>query len=288
MKIKHYIITLAALAVAAFTTTLHASGLPAPMPEFLSQEQLVKWNADQIAAAESKKTAAREQAAIQFYTGKPFDSSSGSYLFKYRSYDPEISRWTSADPSGFPDGPNNTVYAPRPTSEIDPMGLRTSLGQPSLPSSTGFSYGDYEFVSNNLYMRSRAQWEYTGWAYTGVEGVGNMGSAVSFGVSATISGNISVSLSGGLKKGFANVGVTFGASGGIGVGGAITEPKPATPGVEWEAKGLIGTGHVNIEAAYFELVDGQYQFAPGYSSYVHSNYSFTNHFKVGLGIEWFE
>jgi len=110
MKIKHYIITLAAFAVAAFTTTLHASGLPAPMPEFLSQEQLVKWQADRIAAAESKKTAAREQAAIQFYTGKPYDSSSGSYLFKYRSYDPELLRWATSDPSGFPDGPNNNSY----------------------------------------------------------------------------------------------------------------------------------------------------------------------------------
>jgi len=36
MKTKHCIITLAALAVAAFTTTHHASGLSAPMPEFMS------------------------------------------------------------------------------------------------------------------------------------------------------------------------------------------------------------------------------------------------------------
>jgi len=124
MKIKHYIITLAAFAVAAFTTTLHASGLPAPLPEFMSQEQAAKWQADRIAAAESKKTAAREQAAIQFYTGKPFDSSSESYLFKYRSYDPEFSRWTSADPSGFPDGANNHSYVNNMTTiALDPTGL---------------------------------------------------------------------------------------------------------------------------------------------------------------------
>jgi len=124
MKIKHYIIALAAFAVAAFTTTLHASGLPAPMPEFLSQEQLVKWQADRIAAAESKQTATREQAAIQFYTGKPFDSSSGSYLFKYRSYDPELNRWTSSDPSGFPDGANNHLYVENSiTFSFDPDGL---------------------------------------------------------------------------------------------------------------------------------------------------------------------
>jgi len=94
------------------------------MPEFLSQEQVVKWQADRIAAAESKKTAAREQAAIQFYTGKPFDSSSESYLFKSRSYDPEFSRWTSADPSGFPDGANGSVYlGSSPVSHLDYGGL---------------------------------------------------------------------------------------------------------------------------------------------------------------------
>jgi len=110
-------------AVAAFTTTLHASGLPAPMPEFLNQEQVAKWQADRIAAAESKKTAAREQAAIQFYTGRPFDTSSASYLFKFRSYDPGLLRWTSNDPSGFPDGTNNSNYSPVPIMQFDVAGL---------------------------------------------------------------------------------------------------------------------------------------------------------------------
>lgn len=32
------------------------------------------------------------------------------YQFKYRQYSPELGRWLSFDQSGFPDGPNNTLY----------------------------------------------------------------------------------------------------------------------------------------------------------------------------------
>lgn len=55
----------------------------------------------------------------------------------FRNYDPELSRWTSFDPSGFPDGPNNLIYAPTPTIAIDPLGLQeTKLGVPDCNSIT--------------------------------------------------------------------------------------------------------------------------------------------------------
>jgi len=41
----------------------------------------------------------------------------------YRSYDPEISRWTTCDPSGFPNGLNNSIFTNKPTSSFDPDGL---------------------------------------------------------------------------------------------------------------------------------------------------------------------
>jgi len=63
------------------------------------------------------------QPAEYFYTGKPYDSDTGSYTFKYRNYDPELNRWTTSDPSGFPDGANNSRYAPTPTTGIDWQGL---------------------------------------------------------------------------------------------------------------------------------------------------------------------
>jgi len=62
------------------------------------------------------------QPAEYFYTGKPYDSDTGSYTFKYRNYDPELNRWTTTDPSGFPDGANNSIYTSQPLCMFDPDG----------------------------------------------------------------------------------------------------------------------------------------------------------------------
>ncbi|MCK9588017.1 MAG: RHS repeat-associated core domain-containing protein [Terrimicrobiaceae bacterium] len=59
------------------------------------------------------------QPTEYFYTGKPYDSDTESYTFRYRNYDPELNRWTTMDPSGFPDGANNIAYLAIPTSEFD-------------------------------------------------------------------------------------------------------------------------------------------------------------------------
>ena len=64
-----------------------------------------------------------EQPASYFYTGRPYDTDLGEYTFAARNYNPQINRWTSADPSGFPDGPNNQFYAPIPTRDFDYQGL---------------------------------------------------------------------------------------------------------------------------------------------------------------------
>ena len=63
------------------------------------------------------------QPASYFYTGKPYDADLGEFTFNYRNYNPEMKRWTSADPCGFPDGANNRIYAPKPTHGVDPTGL---------------------------------------------------------------------------------------------------------------------------------------------------------------------
>ncbi|HEY5791660.1 MAG TPA: RHS repeat-associated core domain-containing protein [Chthoniobacterales bacterium] len=60
-----------------------------------------------------------------FFTGKPYDADIGGVIFKYRNYDPEISRWTVVDPSGFPDGVNNQLYTSNPLRKFDPLGLTT-------------------------------------------------------------------------------------------------------------------------------------------------------------------
>ena len=74
------------------------------LPKFMNAQQLAQWRAERAAAAPA---AATPEEPTLFFTGKPYDASSGTYLFKYRSYNPLLARWTSADPSGFPDGANN-------------------------------------------------------------------------------------------------------------------------------------------------------------------------------------
>ncbi|MDR1305931.1 MAG: hypothetical protein LBK76_12035 [Verrucomicrobiales bacterium] len=71
---------------------------------------------------------------MNFYTGKPYDADLG-YLFKYRSYNPEIQRWTTMDLIGFPDGANNYCYAPIPVLGLDPLGLMGAKpqGVPGIP-----------------------------------------------------------------------------------------------------------------------------------------------------------
>jgi RHS repeat-associated protein len=60
-----------------------------------------------------------------FFTGKPYLEETGQYLFLFRHYDPQLARWTNADPSGFPDGANNWQYvANMATLGIDPDGLQ--------------------------------------------------------------------------------------------------------------------------------------------------------------------
>ena len=68
------------------------------------------------------------QPSSFFYTGKPYDADLGAYTFNYRNYDPQTTRWTTTDPSGFPDGANNFIYVNnRICDAVDPEGLRTEL-----------------------------------------------------------------------------------------------------------------------------------------------------------------
>jgi RHS repeat-associated protein len=99
---------------------------PAPLPEFKTSAQLAKWRTETTA-----KTSAQEASRLStldsstpFYTGKPYLADSGSYAFKYREYNPEMGRWTTVDPSGFPDGANNILYVSNlATIAIDSNGL---------------------------------------------------------------------------------------------------------------------------------------------------------------------
>jgi len=131
MKTTNIILAAVLAATSAIQAATAEHKLPAPMPEFKTPEQLAKWSDEMMAKAAAADALADKQSnsgpsISAFYTGKPYVSENGGYAFKFRQYDPELNRWTSADPSGFPDGANNRIYAPAPTSELDPLGLKTS------------------------------------------------------------------------------------------------------------------------------------------------------------------
>lgn len=57
-----------------------------------------------------------------FFTGKPYVEGLG-YSFLFRNYRPEIGKWQTADPAGYPDGWNNLAYCNNHVnSSIDRLG----------------------------------------------------------------------------------------------------------------------------------------------------------------------
>jgi len=111
-----YTVTILALA-ALVTGTSHAA-ITGKSSGFMDRRQLAAWRAEA-----ASNVAVTKQDDSAFFTGRPYLASSGSYAFKFRSYDPGSSRWTSEDPSGFPDGANSSIYAPIPTAQFDWQGL---------------------------------------------------------------------------------------------------------------------------------------------------------------------
>jgi RHS repeat-associated protein len=151
MKLKHTL-TAVAVAVAALAQpalasnyTFNENGEPThykgiPLPPFQTVTEARAATEKKIAAAKAEEAKQAEQTVTNlatgdslpatapqelFFTGKPYLEGTGQYLFLFRHYDPELSRWTTADPSGFPDGANNWQYvANMVTLGIDPDGLQ--------------------------------------------------------------------------------------------------------------------------------------------------------------------
>ncbi|MDR2463445.1 MAG: hypothetical protein LBD30_06660 [Verrucomicrobiales bacterium] len=127
---KNRIKQMALLIGIALTVSAQAqTRMPKPVTDNLPglPDQTVEWwteyrkaQAEQKALDEQTKAANGES---NFYTGKPYDADLGGYVFKYRNYSPTMQRWTTADPSGFPDGANNYCYLVVPISGLDPLGL---------------------------------------------------------------------------------------------------------------------------------------------------------------------
>jgi len=127
MKTTHILLAAVLAATSAVQAATAEHKLPAPLPEFKTPEQLAKWRQEMTEkAAAADELTKSSSSTFAFFTGKPFVEETGSYAFKFRQYDPELNRWTSADPSGFPDGANSHAYGKSPVSGLDPNGLAWS------------------------------------------------------------------------------------------------------------------------------------------------------------------
>jgi RHS repeat-associated protein len=150
------------------TSALHATvvenTLPVSMPDFQTPAQLAKWRADTTTKTEAKEAAQVAQVSAStpqsFYTGKPYLAESGSYAFKYREYNPEMNRWTTVDPSGFPDGANNQRYAAVPTEDFDYQGL-LNWSTLQLTGTGGISTGPGYSITYNSYSINTDDGNYT-------------------------------------------------------------------------------------------------------------------------------
>lgn len=161
MKYRYLIALAAALTGTAF------AAFQAPLPEFKNEKQLAAWRAEMVAKPAAKATT--EDPA--FYTGKPYVASTGGYAFKYRSYNPELARWTSEDPSGFPDGANNLAYIPIPTLGYDSQGLKANRAYS--PSQQTISLSVLVYAPNSEITQPWLnQWETdieAAWSFTGID-----------------------------------------------------------------------------------------------------------------------
>jgi RHS repeat-associated protein len=156
MKLKLQLATALVLA-ASFQATKAA--LQASLPEFKSKQQ--------IQAGRSKAGEIPSSAGV-FYTGKPFDESGESFLFQYRSYSPELNRWASMDPSGFPDGANNQAYAPVPTTELDYQGLLALSGNvnpnPESPADISYNGHTFRLITWTATHIASTNFSFSGWS----------------------------------------------------------------------------------------------------------------------------
>lgn len=68
------------------------------------------------------------------FTGKPYVKELAAYVFMYRNYSSSTYRWNLTDPSGFPDGQNQHLYA-----NNDPLLYIDSLGLSNAPATYNWS-----------------------------------------------------------------------------------------------------------------------------------------------------
>lgn len=116
---------LAAEGAEAFTNEEHVTG---GVPVMAANRDAVVsdylGNTLSIADQSFTSTAFGEGLEEGRFTGKVFVKELGGYTFLHRLFAPDLNRWTTSDPSGFPEGANNSLYVQSdPCGDVDPLGL---------------------------------------------------------------------------------------------------------------------------------------------------------------------
>ncbi len=109
------------------------------------------------------------------YTGKPYSKALGGYVFNARAYDAATSRWTTPDPSGFPDGANNRRYVTDPTRQADPTGLYTIVASDDTPdpATADYNSNEHTVTANDITPINAVGWRLFGWTITPDAGSGS-------------------------------------------------------------------------------------------------------------------
>ena len=173
------------LALAAILSGTAFGSMPAVLPEFKNEKQLAEWRDEMVAKHAATTTATEDHA---FYTGKPYIESTASYTFKYRSYNPVLARWTSEDPSGFPDGANGNIYAPVPTSQFDFEGLqasRTFADQVHSISISVYLYDSYGLITQATPNAWKSAVE-AAWIFSGIDASNQQSLSLNLSVNFTL------------------------------------------------------------------------------------------------------
>ena len=130
LRIGRALLAALALGFAATSAALAASGTRYYVNDHLATTVGIADAAGEIAALEADAFGSPLAGVANSgrFTGKPYDSDLGAYVFPFRNYRAEEAHWMTPDPSGFPDGLNAAAYADRSGSLLDPWGLAIQTG----------------------------------------------------------------------------------------------------------------------------------------------------------------
>ncbi|RMP40921.1 hypothetical protein ALQ24_200021 [Pseudomonas syringae pv. antirrhini] len=119
----------------------HTDQIGTPL-EMTDAEGQIVWQAKYRAWGAVEKLVVNEVEQNLRFQGQYFDVETGLHYNTFRYYDPEIGRFTTQDPIGLAGGFNLYQYAPNSQAWLDPLGLTSCNGLPSMrkPGGSGSKY----------------------------------------------------------------------------------------------------------------------------------------------------